>query len=163
MQGIFGKYCTQSTLPACIHVLRACCYGQSHQFSVDSAWCDAVVQEVTIAEDRLALVELEEIMLLDTWYTVMSYPPSCRAYLDKSCGKGTLSLAALLVRSRHIVHFPAQLTLGAIVAQVYCAQLQLKAGGCVIPPPDLHQELGIGTFDEWLCDFQDSFIDRKVL
>lgn len=48
----------------------------------------------------------------------------------------------------------AQLTLGAIAAQVSRVQLCLKAGGCMLRSPLLCQDVGAFAFINWLTIFE---------
>ena len=93
-------------------------------------------------------------MLLDTWYTVLSYPPQCKALLESANQAGLLDIFA--VNDPMTAHYDtatAQLTHGAITAQLIRVQLHLKAAGCMPRSPVPLGAIGDLSFPRWLHVF----------
>ena len=104
------------------------------------------------------LLDHEQAMLLDTWYTVMAYSPQCTALLRSSDSVvETLVWAEDDGTSSHT----AQLTLGAIAAQVGRIQLHLKATGHMLQSPFLCDKKSSAAFAKWLHIFHQEYLQKS--
>ena len=105
--------------------------------------------------------DTEAAMLFDTWYTVLSYPPQCKAFLEEA-SRADLD-AILAVNDARIAQgdaSTAQLTLGAITAQLIRVQLHLKVFGCMPRRPFPLATMRSLTFLRWLDAFHQDYTKK---
>ena len=98
-----------------------------------------------------------ELMLLDTWYTVVSYTPHCRMFLTSADSGNGSRQPPVLFADFSCKDVIAHLTMGAIVAQMCRVQLHLKAAGCNLITDYVKLVTQGAFFDMWLSVFIRAF------
>ena len=92
------------------------------------------------------MVARERLLLLDTWYTMMSHPPQCKAFLESEDWSHD-AISELSLDPGYQTP-EAQFLIAAIAAQVCRVQLHLKATGCTVSSPDILKLLGTASYFE---------------
>ena len=109
-------------------------------------------ETLSLSAGAHAVLKQEQLMLLNAWYTVMSHPPQCKVFLDN--GDYFSSALSEFLRKFSGEDLAAQLTVGAIAAQICRVQLHLKAQGSTSSSFDLLKQLGpADSFGKWLTAF----------
>lgn len=108
-----------------------------------------------------SISDTEVVMLLEAWYTVLAYPPQCKALLETA---DSAQLKTILMAGASIAQDDAsmvQLTLAAIAAQLSRVQLHLKAGGCMSSSPAPLGGAGGLAYSNWLNVFHQDYIRKS--